>query len=188
MPTRAEVFDVANAVLDGTDAVMLSAETATGKYPEEVVKAMANACMGAEKLLYARTKHLPFRQAKFERIDQAIAIATMNTANQLQGVKAIICLTESGYTPLCMSRIRSGLPIYAFSRNAATRCKVSLYRGVEAIPFAVTEIPPYQLHQQAIAELAQRNLVSSGDLVLITQGDQMGILGGTNNMKILRVD
>lgn len=128
MPTRAEVSDVANAVLDYTDAVMLSAESAAGEYPVEAVKAMARVCVGAEK--HPTSQKSSHRLGHtFSRCDESVALATMYTANHFPGVKAIICLTESGYSPLIMSRIRSSVPIFAFSPTApprrAWRCSVA---------------------------------------------------------------
>lgn len=186
IPTRAEVFDVANAVLDGTDAVMLSAETATGDNPARTVQAMANVCLGAEKQSMIRmSRHR--NEMSFELIDEAIAMATMYTANHLKGVKAIVALTESGSTALWLSRIRSGMPIFALSRNEQTLCKVALYRGVEAIEFDPTVLAKHDVNRLAVEELRLRNFVEDGDLVIITKGDSMGVLGGTNAMKVVRV-
>ncbi|HEY9150732.1 MAG: pyruvate kinase [Gammaproteobacteria bacterium] len=185
MPTRAEVFDVANAVIDGTDAVMLSAETAAGKHVAKVVEAMDRICRGAERqrsgLDSERRQHI-----QFNRIDEAIAKATMYTANKL-GVKAIAALTESGATPLWMSRISSGIPIYALTRHVETRRKVTLYRGVYPVSFDVTSQDHKQVNREAVDELMRRGAVRDGDLVIITKGDLMGELGGTNAMKIIRV-
>lgn len=186
IPTRAEVFDVANAVLDGTDAVMLSAETATGAHPIRVVEAMARACQGAEKQKVTQiSKHRMLDE--FERIDEAIAMATMYTANHLKGVKAICCLTESGATALWMSRIRSGMPIYALTPRVDTQRRLALYRGVEGIPFDPKVLARHDVNRLAVDELKKRAIVKDGDLVLLTKGDHMGILGGTNAMKIVRV-
>lgn len=186
MPTRAEVFDVANAVLDGTDAVMLSAETATGKYPVEAVEHMSRLCSGAEKhkksLLSAHRVNTIFSSS-----DEAIAMSTMYTANHLTRVKAILCLTETGTTPLWMSRIRSGIPIYAMTRNGATRRRMALYRGVEAIPYDATAVKRKNVNKSAVEEIRKRGLVEDGDLVILTKGDYMGVDGGTNAMKILVV-
>jgi len=186
IPTRAEVFDVANAVLDGTDAVMLSAETATGAHPVLVVEAMARACAGAEKQRSVQvSKHRV--ECTFEKVDEAVAMATMYAANHLAGIRAIICLTESGSTPLWMSRIHSGLPIYALTRREDTLRRVALYRGVEAIYFDPTEVSRDKVNLAAVNKLLDRELVKDGDLIILTKGDHMGILGGTNAMKILRV-
>jgi len=185
IPTRAEVFDVANAVIDGTDAVMLSAETATGKYPAKAVAAMDRICKGAER---QRSTTLPERRAmmQFNRTDEAIAKAAIYTANHL-GVKAIAALTESGATPLWMSRISSGIPIYALTRHVETRRKVTIYRGVYPVSFDVTTTDHAEVNREAIDELMRRGAVRDGDLVIITKGDLAGVLGGTNAMKIIRV-
>ncbi len=185
IPTRAEVFDVANAVLDGTDAVMLSAETATGKYPATVVQAMDRICVEAEKQRQARTSAHRIGTI-FSHIDEAIAMATMYTANHL-GVKAIAALTESGSTPLWMSRISSGIPIYALTKHVATRRKVTLYRGVYPVSFELSTDDILEANKEVTDELVRRGTVREGDLVIITKGDRRGIEGGTNLMKIIRV-
>lgn len=185
VPTRAEVSDVANAVLDGTDAVMLSAETAVGDHPAKVVAAMARICLSAEKSRQAQiSRHRV--EIHFSHVDEAIAMATMYTANHLD-IAAIIALTESGSTPLLMSRIRSGIPIFGLSRHPVTRGKMTLYRGVYPIHFDVTKVKVTEVNRQAITELQQRGFLKEGDLVIITKGDYMGVHGGTNTMKILRV-
>jgi pyruvate kinase len=185
IPTRAEVFDVANAVIDGTDAVMLSAETATGHFPAKVIEAMDRICAGAERQRKPSTAE---RRAniRFKRADEAIAKATMYTANSL-GVKAIAALTESGATPLWMSRISSGIPIFAMTRIVETRRRVTLYRGVYPVSFDVTTPDHATVNKEAIEELMRRGAVRDGDLVIITKGDLMGVHGGTNAMKIIRV-
>ncbi len=185
IPTRAEVFDVANAVIDGTDAVMLSAETATGKHVAKVIEAMDRICRGAET---QRTDNAAERRSAmyFKAIDEAIAKAAMYTANHT-GVKAIAALTESGATPLWMSRISSGIPIYALTRHVETRRKVTLYRGVYPVSFDVTTTDHPQVNREAIDELMRRGAVRDGDLVIITKGDLMGVHGGSNAMKIIRV-
>lgn len=185
IPTRAEVFDVANAVLDGTDAVMLSAETASGKYPAKAVAAMDRICREAEKQRITRVSDHRIN-TQFARIDEAIAMATMYTANHL-GAKAIIALTESGSTPLWMSRISSGIPIYALTKHAETRRKVTIYRGVYPVSFDIPSTDHAQVNKEAVDELARRGAVRDGDLVIITKGDLMGMHGGTNAMKIVRV-
>ena len=185
IPTRAEVFDVANAVLDGTDAVMLSAETATGKYPDKAISAMDRICLEAEKQRVSIMSDHRIN-TKFKRIDEAIAMATMYTANHL-GVKAIAALTESGSTTLWMSRISSGIPIYALTGHVETRRKVTLYRGVYPLSFEVTSTDHAVLNREAIDELLRRGAVRDGDLVIITKGDLTGVMGGTNAMKIVRV-
>jgi pyruvate kinase len=180
IPTRAEVFDVANAVIDGTDAVM-----AAGRYPAKVIEAMDRICAGAER---QRMKAMTERRIniRFKQADEAIAKATMYTANSL-GVKAIAALTESGATPLWMSRISSGIPIFAMTRHVETRRKVTLYRGVYPVSFDVTTPDHATVNREAIDELMRRGAVRDGDLVIITKGDLMGVHGGTNAMKIIRV-
>ena len=185
IPTRAEVFDVANAVLDGTDAVMLSAETASGKYPDKVIEAMDRICLEAEKQReVTRSEHR--LHSTFNRIDEAIAMATMYTANHLH-VKAIAALTESGSTALWMSRISSGIPIFALTEHVETRRKVTLYRGVYPVSFEPTTKDHAEVNREAVDELLRRGSVRDGELVIITKGDLMGVHGGTNAMKIVRV-
>ncbi len=186
IPTRAEVSDVANAVIDGTDAVMLSAETAVGKHPVKVIGAMASVCIGAEKFHtdHRRTNHR--LDDVFEFIDEAIATAVMYTANHMN-VAAIIALTESGSTALWMSRIRSDIPIYAFTRNEFTRRRVTLYRGVNPVSFDLRHVESRVLYEQVFARLLELGAVREGDLVIFTKGDLTGVQGGTNAMKILRV-
>jgi pyruvate kinase len=186
IPTRAEVFDVANAVLDGTDAVMLSAETAVGAHPDKVIEAMARICIAAEQ--QPRSIVSGHRlECHFQRTDESIAMAAMYTANHLD-IKAIIALTESGSTPLWMSRIRSGIPIYALSLHRTTLRRMTLYRGVYPTYFDwMVHHNGDNLHTQAIEALKQRSVVSPGDRVIITYGDQSGVQGGTNTMKIVEV-
>jgi len=185
LPTRAEVSDVANAVLDGTDAVMLSAETAVGKHPVAAVAAMDRVCRVAE--MEEEATHSEHRMSvTFERVDEAIAMATMYTANHLD-VKAIIALTESGGTPLWMSRISSGVPIYALTRQLETGRKMSLFRGVCPVVFDPATSDHAIINQEAVEELRRRGVVRDGDQVIITKGDLSGIMGGTNTMKIVIV-
>jgi pyruvate kinase len=185
IPTRAEVFDVANAVLDGTDAVMLSAETSVGKFPHKVVEAMDRVCLEAEKQASARRSHHRL-DTVFGRVDEAIAMATMYTANHL-GVKAIAALTESGSTVKWMSRISSGIPIYALTRHVQTRRKVTLYRGVYPVSFDVASTNVDKVNEEVIDELLRRGEVRENDLVIITKGDRSGVEGQTNIMKVMRV-
>ena len=185
-PTRAEVFDVANAVLDGTDAVMLSAETAVGKYPVETVKAMARVIEGAEKHpLAQRSKHRMHQT--FQRIDESLALSAMYVANHLQGVKAVICMTETGFTPLLMSRITSSLPIYAMAQKLGTCEITALYKGVVPVPFDTSNLDPSEVNHCAVEKLREYGAVTHGDLVLITKGDFVNVHGGTNTLKIVRV-
>jgi pyruvate kinase len=185
IPTRAEVFDVANAVMDGTDAVMLSGETATGKHPALVVKTMAAICKEAENSVETRRSGHRMED-RFERIDEGIAMATMYTANHM-GVRAIAALTESGATPLWMSRIRSGIPIYALTSSDEAARRVSMYRGVYPVKLHEPMKDPKIANRQAVELMIEEGIVENGDLVIITKGDLMGTQGGTNQLKILRV-
>jgi len=183
IPTRAEVFDVANAVLDGTDAVMLSAESSIGKNPPKVVDALDRICQEAEKNVRRSAHRI---DSVFGRVDEAIAMSAMYTANHL-GVKAIAALTESGATVKWMSRISSGIPIYAMTRQVATRRKVTLFRGVYPVSFDVASKNIHEVNREVIDELLRRGTVRDGDLVIITKGDRCGVEGQTNIMKIMRV-
>lgn len=186
VPTRAEVSDVSNAVMDGTDAVMLSAETAVGEFPVKAVAQMAEVCVGAEA--YHQSTGRPSHRVddRFDMVDEAIAMAVMYTANHLD-VQAIIALTESGSTPLWMSRVRSDIPIFAFTRHEATRRRVTLYRGVYPVAFDITHTDKQRLYAEIFEVLARKGHVHENDLVILTRGDLEGISGGTNTMKILRV-
>lgn len=186
LPTRAEVFDVANAVLDGTDAVMLSAETAAGKFPVETVEAMVRIILGAEKTEES-LKELERDVAPRVAIDQAIAAAAMYTANQMPGVAAIACMTETGATPLLMSRYGARLPIFALSRHESTLRKAALYRGVQTVLFHIDQMDFAESNQKAIEELCSQGAAKEGDLVIISKGDVAKVHGGTNLMKILEV-
>ena len=185
-PTRAEVSDVANAVMDGTDAVMLSVETAVGRYPVEAVATMANVCVGAEKHETAGGGRSHHDAELFRYVDEAIAMAAMYTANQLK-VKAIVALTESGSTALWMSRVRSDIPIYAFTRHEFTRRRVTLYRGVYPVSFDLEHMAPAHVQAAALATLLRDGAVCRGDLVLLTRGETKGVVGGTNTMQIVTV-
>jgi pyruvate kinase len=185
VPTRAEVLDVANAVMDGTDAVMLSAETATGRYPVKTVEAMARVCLGAEKQRITQRSGPRLKQ-NFKTVDEAIAMAVMYTANHMD-VKAIIALTESGSTALWMSRISSGIPIYAMTRHESTRRRVTLCRGVYPVAFDVMHTDPDHVLKDAADELKRQKVVKDGDYVICTKGEFSGITGGTNSLKIIRV-
>ncbi len=185
IPTRAEVFDVANAVIDGTDAVMLSGETSIGHYPDKVVEAMSRVCEEAEKQRSVRISDHRINQ-RFETISEAVAMSTMYAANHI-GAKAICALTETGGTCLWMSRISSGLPIFAFTRHTSTRRRVALYRGVYPMKFDITHADPLEANKQMIDQLIAEGAVEDGDFVIITKGDLRGKRGGTNNMKIIQV-
>ncbi len=187
IPTRAEVFDVANAVMDGTDAVMLSGETAVGKHPEKVVSAMAAICEEAEQS--AAVKKSKHRLGKrFNCIDEGIAMAAMYTANHM-GVKGIGALTESGSTALWMSRISSGIPIYAMTTHKSTCRRVCMYRGVYPVHIHEKLTNPREANRLIVEHLLEEKTVSEGELVIITKGDIVGAGtdGGTNQMKIIRV-
>jgi pyruvate kinase len=185
-PTRAEVSDVANAVMDDTDAVMLSAETAIGKHPGKVVRAMAQVIEGAEKWQISNRPDMQRGDEHFARTDEAIAAAVMYTANHLD-VKAIIALTESGSTALWMSRIRSDIPIYAFTRHEATQRRITLYRGVYPVAFDVTHTQPDALYASIFERVLGERLAVEGDLIIVTKGELSGVSGGTNSMKIVKV-
>ncbi|NLC36984.1 MAG: pyruvate kinase [Alcaligenaceae bacterium] len=187
LPTRAEVSDVANAVLDHTDAVMLSGETASGKYPVEAVAAMARIAQGAEQEpSTTRSQHRVGQS--FKRCDETIALASMYAANHFNRVKAIVSLTETGNTPLIMSRIRSGVPIYCFTPHPATQRRACLIRGVYPIPFDPAAYPPADVSEAAIRLLKDQGIVATGDWVILTKGDSSHNSGGTNTMKIIRVE
>lgn len=186
LPTRAEVSDVANAVLDYTDAVMLSAESASGQYPVEAVTAMARVCLGAEQEpTTTRSQHR--LGETFTRCDETIALATMYAANHFPGVKAIISLTESGHTPLIMSRIRSGVPIYCYTRHAETQRRAAMFRGVYTVAFDAALLDPAEVSDAAIEKLKEQSLLQEGDWIILTKGDFFSDSGGTNGMKILKV-
>lgn len=185
IPTRAEVSDVANAVMDGTDAVMLSAETAVGEFPVKAVETMAEICVGAEA--YKLTSNKMRRDdGRYDYIDQAIAMAVMHTATHMD-VNALIAMTESGSTALWMSRIRSDIPIYAFSRQIQTLRRIALYRGVFPVLFDAPPARGDDLYKQLFERLLELKKVEEGDLVVFTKGDMRGVAGGTNAMTILRV-
>ena len=184
IPTRAEVSDVANAVLDGTDAVMLSAETAAGQFPVEAIAAMNRVCVEAEKEI--ETPQFGFKHADILRVDEAIAKSAAFTALHLN-VKAIAAMTQSGSTALWISRISTHVPIYALTPEVETRRKVTLYRGVYPVNFKPSSHDRDQLLIEAEDELRRRGAVRNGDLILLTIGEPIGRSGGTNTMKIVRV-
>jgi len=185
LPTRAEVSDVANAVLDGTDAVMLSAETASGKYPVETVEAMARICLEAEKSKEV-TLDREFLDRVFTRVDQSIAMGALFTAYHLK-VKAIAALTQSGSTALWMSRLNCGVPIYALTPETSTRYKLSLFRDVYPVMLQYVGDNRETLLRLAEEKLVEAGVVKTGDLMVITVGEPIGKQGGTNTMKIVKV-
>ena len=185
VPTRAEVSDVANAVLDGTDAVMLSAETASGKYPVETVEAMARVCLEAEKSSEV-TLDREFLDRVFTRVDQSIAMAALFTAYHLK-VKAIAALTQSGSTALWMSRLNCGVPIYALTPEVSTRYKLSLFRDVYPLMLQYVGDNRETLLRLAEEKLMSAGAVKPGDLIVLTVGDPIGQPGGTNTMKIIKI-
>ena len=185
IPTRAEVSDVANAVLDGTDAVMLSAETAVGDYPIETIKSMARICINAESEMEDISSSHRL-QTKFTRIDQAIAMSALYAASHFT-VKAIVALTQSGSTPLWLSRMNAGVPIFALTPIESTLSKVTLFSGVHPIAFNTTsQLPSVEL-RAAEDELVRLGLVQEGDMIVMTIGEAVGQAGYTNTMKIVRV-
>ncbi|MFT6926170.1 MAG: pyruvate kinase [Psychromonas sp.] len=185
MPTRAEVMDVANAVLDGTDAVMLSGETAAGGFPVETVKAMSEICLGAEKHPSLNVSNNRVNYT-FNDPGEALAMTTMFAANHTVGVKAIVALTESGTTPLLMSRLSSGLPIYALSSNSQTLSYCALYRGVTPVKFDSTTTNTIKFINNALQTLKDAGYIKEGDLILLTHGDDNDA-GSTNTCKIVTV-
>lgn len=185
VPTRAEVSDVANAVLDYTDAVMLSGESATGQYPVEAITAMARICVGAEaEPTSGLSKHRIGET--FTRCDDTIALSAMYAANHYPGIKAIISLSESGRTPLIMSRIKSTVPIFCFTRHPATQQRAALFRGVYSMNFDANQFTTDEVATAAMKHLSAQQAVQSGDWIILTKGaiDQPS---GTNSMHILQV-
>ena len=185
VPTRAEVSDVANAVLDGTDAVMTSAETASGKYPVEVIEAMDRICREAEQTQPLNLEQ-DFLNRVFTRVDQSIAMAALFTAYHLK-VKAIAALTESGSTALWMSRLNCGVPIYALTSQTGTRYRCALFRDVFPLMVKYVGHDREELLQEAEKVLVENNVVKQGDLIVLTIGEPIGKAGGTNTMKIVKV-
>jgi pyruvate kinase len=184
IPTRAEVSDVANAVLDGTDAVMLSAETASGQYPIETVLQMTAICLEAEK---TEVHHLDadFFDQKFTRIDQSIAFGALFTAYHL-GVKAIAALTDSGSTALWMSRHKIQVPIFAMTTKLASQRAMALYRNVHPLHLDTSNDRDTAL-EQVEARIKKLGVVAAGDVIVLTVGEPMGQVGGTNTLKIVNV-
>ena len=185
VPTRAEVSDVANAVLDGTDAVMLSAETAAGKYPARTVSKMSEICLEAEKFVEGIVDS-HFLDRTFQSIDQSIAMASLFVALHLK-IKAIASFTQSGSTALWISRLNSGVPIYAMTPEDSTRRRMSLYRDVQPIFLPQEQNDREELIRIAEQKLVDAKIVSQGDLIVVTIGEPLGQSGGTNTMKIVEI-
>jgi pyruvate kinase len=185
IPTRAEVLDVANAVIDGTDAVMLSAETASGLHPVRAVEAMVRICLGAERQFEADTD-FEKAQRNLQKTDQAIAMAAMFLAEHIQ-VRAILVLTESGGTARFLSRYRSEAPIYGLSRHADARRRMALMRDVFPIAFDSRGLPPRDAARAAVGLLYESSVLVEGDKVIFTSGDTMELRGATNTLRLLEV-
>ena len=186
IPTRAEVSDVANAVLDGTDAVMLSAETAVGDYPVETIESMARICVKAEAESESHSVDRRTEMKTFTRVDQSIAMSALYAASHLK-VRAIVALTQSGSTALWMSRVNSRVPIFAMTPLAETLSKVTLFSGVHPIAFSSESRDHSKTLQDAEEELVRLRLVEKGDLIVMTVGEAIGKTGHTNTMKIVKV-
>jgi pyruvate kinase len=185
IPTRAEVLDVANAVIDGTDAVMLSQESAAGKHPEAAVAAMSRICLGAERQ-FEPAEDISALTHRLDRSDQAIAMAAMFLATQLPA-RAIVALTESGTTAQWLSRYRTSVPIYALTPSAEARRRMLLLRDVKSMAFAGHGAYPALVVREAVRQLFESGDLAVGDRVLLTHGDHTGRGGGTNTMKLLSV-
>ncbi|WP_288842298.1 pyruvate kinase [uncultured Deefgea sp.] len=185
VPTRAEVSDVANAVLDGTDAVMLSAETASGLYPVETVESMARVCVEAEKSQDYKVSNAALLEGEYSRVDQTISMAALFASNHLN-VKVIAALTQSGSSALWMSRVISGVPIYALTPEAETYNRLSLFRDVEPVMLSHDNTDRESLLVRAEVEMLRRGIVQVGDLIAFTFGDVVGMGGGTNCLKIVK--
>ena len=185
LPTRAEVLDVANSVIDGTDAVMLSAETAAGAWPVKAVEAMARICLGAERQFQTETDFSK-AQRNLERADQAIAMATMFLSEHI-GVRAIVAMTESGGTARYLSRHRAQAPIYAIARHDGARRRMALMRDVFPINFDSRGLTPREAARGSIRLLADAGLLAAGDRVVFTSGEHMETHGATNTLRLLEV-
>jgi pyruvate kinase len=185
IPTRAEVSDVANAVLDGTDAVMLSAETATGLYPLQTIEAVNRAALDAEKEYFSCTQ-TSILEETFSKTDESIAMAAIYTSQHLQ-VKAIATLTQSGNTAQWLSRADNVVPIYALSPDEKARRKLTLCRGVYPYPITHVDKTRDEILHEMQEVLLQHGVVSTGDLVILTFGEPIGSLGGTNTLKIVTI-
>jgi pyruvate kinase len=185
IPTRAEVLDVANAILDGSDAVMLSAETAVGKHPVKVVQAMHRICLGAERH-YDRAGQVSNLNVRFERIDQAIAMAAMFMARNVS-VQAIVALTESGSTAQWLSRVQSSVPIFALSPSVASRRRMALFRDVYPVAHEPVGVDIEKAIQDVLQILWRKGHVKGGDRLIVTMGETLGDQGGTNTLRLIQL-
>jgi pyruvate kinase len=185
IPTRAEVLDVANAVIDGTDAVMLSAETASGSYPVKAVEAMIRICLGAERQ-FDRRADFEAAPRDLQRADQAIAMASMFLVEHIQ-VRAILAMTESGSSARFLSRFRTSVPIFGLSRHDGARRKMALMRDVFPVAFDSRGLPTREAARGAIKQLFDLGMLAETDRVLITSGDHMEMHGTTNTLRLLQV-
>ena len=185
LPTRAEVLDVANSVIDGTDAVMLSAETAAGAWPVKAVEAMARICLGAERQFQTETDFSK-AQRNLERADQAIAMATMFLSDHI-GVRAIVAMTESGGTARYLSRFRTSAPIYAFARHDGARRQMTMMRDVFPIAFDSRGLAPREAARDALRILRDMSRLVPADRVIFTSGDHMERHGATNTLRLLQI-
>ncbi|TCT23435.1 pyruvate kinase [Thermomonas haemolytica] len=185
IPTRAEVLDVANAVIDGTDAVMLSQETAAGRWPVKAVEAMARICRGAERQFASDTDFEKARR-NLERADQAIAMATMFLCEHI-GVRAVVAMTESGGTARYLSRFRSAVPIFAFSHHASARRRMALMRDVFPMDYDSRGQTPREAARGSIRLLVEAGLLAPGDRVVFTSGEHMQTHGATNTLRLLEI-
>ncbi len=184
-PTRAEVLDVANAVLDGTDSIMLSQESAIGKHPAKVVAAVNRICRGSEST--DRTMDRVERaDDQFSGTEEAVGMAAMYTARHYD-ITAILSLTESGSTAKWLSQSLSGIPIYALTSHASTQRRVTMFRGVHPVDFEMNEDSDIAIEHQAVSEFLDRGIIKKGDILIVTRGEVTGIKGGTNTMKIITV-
>jgi pyruvate kinase len=185
IPTRAEVFDVANAVMDGTDAVMLSGETATGRSPSLVIETMGRICCEAEKQRSARESTHRIDES-FTAVDETVAMAAMYAANHFD-IKAIVALTESGNTALLMSRISSGKPIIALTPHKETRRKVTLYRGVYPSSVDFDGVTEDETRDEVVKLIKKYGIAKEGEMILLTRGESRGLMGGTNMLEIIKI-
>ncbi len=184
-PTRAEVLDVANAVLDGTDSIMLSQESAVGRHPAKVVATVNRICRGSESTNLAIDR-IERGDEQFSGVEEAVAMATMYTARHYD-VTAILALTESGATAKWLSQTLSGIPIYALTSHASTQRRVTMFRGVHPVQFEIEEASDLPIEHQAANEFLERDIIKKGDTLIVTRGEVAGIKGGTNTMKIITV-